>query len=109
MRCRRNEARWWVEVGGAEATLWARVEELEHGEDVRGGEAVGAEGAEGEGIVALGETDAGGVAQEVAMEVGGGGITEGALEQDLAGGGLEEVAATDDFGDGGEGVIDCAG
>ena len=40
------------------------------------------------------------VAHEVAVEVGGGGIAEGALQEDLAGGGLEEVAAADDFGDG---------
>ncbi len=82
---------------------------LEESEDVGGGEAVGAEGAEGEGVVALGEADAVAVAHEVAVEVGGGGVAEGALEEDLAGGGLEEVSAADDFGDGGEGVVDDAG
>ena len=82
---------------------------LEEGEDVGGGEAVGAESAEGESVVALGEADAVGVAHELAMEVGGGGVAEGALEEDLAGGGLEEVAAADYFGDVDEGVVDYAG
>jgi len=59
--------------------------------------------------VALGEADAGGIAHEVAVEVGGGGVAEGALKKDLAGGGLEEVAAADDFGDVGECVVDDAG
>ncbi len=85
------------------------VEGLEEGEDVGGGEALGAEGAEGEGVVALGEADAVAVAEEAAVEVGGGGVVEGALEEDLAGGGLEEVAAADDFGDVGEGVVDGTG
>jgi len=83
--------------------------DLEQCEDVGGGEAVGAEGAEGEGVVALGEADAVAVAHEVAMEVGRGGVVECALEKDLAGRGLEEVAAADDFGDVGEGVVDDTG
>ena len=82
---------------------------LEHGEDVGGGEALSAEGAEGEGVVALGQADAVGVAHEVAVEVGGGEVAERALEEDLAGSGLEEVAAADDFGDASEGVVDDAG
>lgn len=59
--------------------------------------------------MALREADTVGVAHEVAVEVCGCGITEGALQEDLTGGGLEEVAAADDFGDVGESVIDCAG
>ncbi len=82
---------------------------LAHGEHLGWGEAGGAEGAEREGVVALGETEAGGVAQEVAVEVGWRGIAEGALQENLAGGGLEEVAAADDFGDVGESVVDGAG
>jgi len=81
---------------------------LEESQDVGGREAVGAEGAEGEGVVALGEADTMDVAHEVAVEVGGGGVVESALEEDLAGGGLEEVSAADDLGDGCEGVVDYA-
>ena len=73
---------------------------LEHCADLLWCEAGGAEGAEAEGVVALGEADAGGVAHEVAVEVGGCREVERALQEDLAGGGLEEVAAADDFGDG---------
>ena len=42
---------------------------LEQGEDVGGGEALVAQGAEGEGVVALGEADAVFVAQEGGVEV----------------------------------------
>jgi len=59
--------------------------------------------------VTLGEADAVAVPHEVAVEVGGGGVMEGSLQEDLASGGLEEIAAADDFGDGGEGVVDDAG
>jgi len=59
--------------------------------------------------VALGQADTVGVADEIAVEVGGRWVAEGALEKDLAGSGLEEVAAADDFGDMGEGVVDYAG
>ena len=68
-----------------------------------------AEGADGEGVVAFGEADAVGVAEEVGVEVGDGREIEGALEEDLAGGGLEEVGAADDFGDVGVGVVDYTG
>ena len=79
--------------------------ELEHREDVGGREAVGAEGAEGQGVVALGEADAVAIAHEVAVEVGGSWVVERLLKENLAGSGFEEVAAADDFGDVGEGVV----
>jgi hypothetical protein len=42
--------------------------------------------------VTLGEADAVAVPHEVAVEVGGGRVTEGSLQEDLASGGLEEIA-----------------
>ena len=74
-----------------------------------GGEALGAEGAEREGVVALGEADAGGVAHEIAVVIRGRWEVESTLQEDLAAGGFEEVAAADDFGDLGESVVDDAG
>ena len=59
--------------------------------------------------MALGQAEAVGVAHEVGVEVGGCGVVEGSLQEDLAGRGFEEVAASDDFGDLGEGVVYCAG
>jgi len=59
--------------------------------------------------VAFGETDAVGVAHEVAVEVAGGGEIQRALQEDLAGGGFEEIAAADYFGDLHVGVVDYAG
>ncbi len=49
--------------------------------------------------MALGETDAMLVGEELGVEVGGRGEVEGLLEEDLAGGGFEKVAAADYFGD----------
>ena len=80
-----------------------------HLEDLGGGEALLAEGADGEGVVALGEADAVLVGEELGVEVGGRGEVEGALEEDLAGGGFEEVAAADYFGDLHVCVVDYAG
>jgi hypothetical protein len=70
---------------------------------------LGAEGAEGEGVVAFGEALAGGVGDERAVVVGGGGGAEGAEEEELAEGGFDEVGAADDFGDAEVGVVDGAG
>ena len=67
------------------------------------------EGADGDGVVALGEADTVLVGEELGVEVGGSGEIEGALEKNLAGGGFEEVATTDYFGDLGVGVVDDAG
>ncbi len=67
------------------------------------------EGADGEGVVALGEADAVFVAEQVGVDVCDGGKAEGALEKDLAGGGLEQVGAADDLGDALVGVVDDAG
>ena len=53
------QGRWRALMRGfeaSEATFLGR--RVEKSEDVGGGEAVGAEGAEGEGVVALGEADA---------------------------------------------------
>jgi hypothetical protein len=74
-----------------------------------GGEARGAEGAERKGVVALGETEAGGVAHEIAVEVRRGGEVESTLQEDLTRGGFEKVATADDFSDVSEGVVDDAG
>ena len=63
-----------------------------------------AEGADGEGVVALGETEAMLVGEEMSVEVGWDGEVEGALEEELAGGGFEEVASADYFGDLGVGL-----
>jgi hypothetical protein len=78
-------------------------------EDFSWGQALLAEGADGEGVVALGEAGAVLVGEEVSVEVGGRGEVEGALEEELAGGGLEQVAATDYFGDLGVSVVDYTG
>jgi len=79
------------------------------GEDLRRGEALLAEGANREGVVAFGEAEAVFVAEEVGVEVAGCREVEGALEEDLARGGLEKIGATDYFGDLGVGVVDDAG
>jgi hypothetical protein len=68
-----------------------------------------AKGADGEGVVALGEACALFVGEELRVEVGWRGKHEGALQEDLTGGGLEEVAATDYFGDVGVVVVDYTG
>ena len=47
------------------------------------------EGADGKGVVALGEADTVLVGEELGVEVGGCGEIEGALEENLAGGGFE--------------------
>jgi hypothetical protein len=73
------------------------------------GKALLAEGADREGIVALGEAIAMLVNEESGVKVSWGRKAQGALEQDLASGGFEEVAAADYFGDLGIGVIDYAG
>ena len=80
-----------------------------HAENVDWREALLAESADGEGVVAFGEADAVLVGEELGVEVGGRGEVEGALEEDLAGGGFEEVAAADNFGDLRIGVVDDAG
>jgi hypothetical protein len=67
------------------------------------------EGADGEGVVALGEAGAEFVDEEAGVEVGGCGEIKGALEKDLAGGGFEEIAAADYFSDVGAGVVDDTG
>ncbi len=59
--------------------------------------------------MALGEALAVVVHDERAVEPGGDGITEGAIEQNLAGSGFEQVGAADDFGDAHGVVIDDAG
>jgi hypothetical protein len=68
-----------------------------------------AEGADSEGVVAFGESEAVFVAEEMGVEVAGCREVEGALEEDLARGGFEEVGTTDYFGDLGVGVVDDAG
>ena len=83
--------------------------EVELGAEFFEGETGFAEGADAEGVVALGEAGALVVAHEVGVEVGGGGECERALEEDLAGGGFQEVAAADDFGDAHVGVVYGAG
>jgi hypothetical protein len=80
-----------------------------HLDDFAGGQALLAEGADGEGVVALGEADAVLVGEEVSVEVCGLREIEGALEEELAGGGLEEIAAPDYFGDLSVGVVGYAG
>ncbi len=57
----------------------------------------------------LGEALAVVVNDERAVEPGGDGIAEGAIEEDLTGGGLEQVGAADDFCDAHGVVIDDAG
>ena len=78
-------------------------------EDFCGREALLPEGADGQGVVALGETDAVLVGEEMSVEVGGSGKVKGLLEEDLAGGGFEEVAAADYFGDLRGRVVDHTG
>ena len=68
-----------------------------------------AEGADGEGVVAFGEAETMFVAEEMGVEVAGGGEVEGALEEDLACGGFEKIGTADDFGDLGVGVVGDAG
>ncbi len=60
---------------------------------------LGAEGAEGEGVVAFGEALAGVVGHERAVIKGGSRNAEGAEEEELAESGFDEVGAADDFGD----------
>ncbi len=71
-------------------------------------EALLAEGADGQGVVAFGEADAVVVGEKLGVEVRWRGKIEGALEEDLAGGGFEEVAAADYFSDLGVGIVDHA-
>ena len=78
-------------------------------EDFCGRQALFSEGADGQGIVALGETDAAIVGEKRGVEVGGSGEVEGSLEEDLAGGGFEKVAAANYFGDLRGGVVDHTG
>ncbi len=78
-------------------------------EDLLGCLALLAEGADGEGVVALGETLAVGVGDEGAVIPGGRSPVEGAVEQELAGGGDEEILAANDLGDAHEVVIDDDG
>jgi hypothetical protein len=73
------------------------------------GKVVLAEGADGEGIVSLGEAITLLVNEESGVKVSWGGKAQGALEQDLASGGFEEVAAADYFGDVGVCIVDDAG
>ena len=54
--------------------------------------------AQTEGIVALGEPSARGVADEVAVVIGGGREAECAGQEQLAGSGLQKVCSADDFG-----------
>ena len=70
---------------------------------------MGAEGAEGEGVVAFGEPLAGGVGDERAVKKCGSRNTEGAEEEELAERGFDEVGAADDLGDVEIGVVDGAG
>jgi len=70
---------------------------------------LGAEGAEGEGVVAFGEALAGVVGDERTMVVSRGGDAEGAEKEQLAEGGCDEIRAADDFGDMEIGVVDGAG
>jgi len=60
---------------------------------------LGAQGAEAEGVVALGETTAGFIGHQRAMIKSGWLEGKGAVEQELAGGGFEEVRAAHDLGD----------
>ena len=78
-------------------------------EDLGWDTALFAEGADGEGIVAFGQTEAVFVAEEAGVEVVGCGEVEGTLEENLASSGLEEIGTADDFGDLSVGVIDDAG
>ena len=74
-----------------------------------GGDTAFAKGAEGEGVVAFGETLAAVVEHERGVVVGGGGVAEGADEEQLAKGALDEIGAADDFGDAEFGIVDGAG
>ena len=64
-------------------------------EDLGRRKALSPEGADGEGVVALGEASAVLVRKELGVEVSGSGEVEGALKEELADGGLQEVAASD--------------
>lgn len=79
--------------------------EGEFGAELGGGEARLAEGFQGDGAVALGETVSLGVGEEGVVVVGGGRQTEEGLEEAMEVGGLEEVFAADDVGDALEGVV----
>ena len=81
----------------------------ELGDDLGGGDAALAEGAEGEGVVAFGEALAMVVEHERGVVVGGRGVAEGAEEEELAKGGADEIGAADDFGDAELGIVDGAG
>jgi hypothetical protein len=83
--------------------------DIRHLEDLRGRQALLPEGMDGQGVVALGETDAVFVGEELGVEVVWGEKVEDSLEEDLAGGGFEEVAAADYFGDLRGCVVDHAG
>ena len=85
------------------------IKGAELGDDLGGGDAALAEGAEGEGVVAFGEALAVVVEHERGVVVGGRGVAEGAEEEELAKGGADEIGAADDFGDAELGVVDGAG
>jgi hypothetical protein len=67
-------------------------------EDLGGRKALSPEGADGEGVVALGEASAVLVREQLGVEVNGRWEVEGALKEELAGSGFEKVAAADYFG-----------
>lgn len=71
--------------------------------------ALPAEGADGEGVVSLGEAAAVGVGDEGAVVPVGRCPAEALVEEELAGGGDEEVVASDDFSDAHEVVVDDDG
>ena len=89
--------------------LGGGIEGAELGDELGGGHALRAEGAEGEGVVAFGEALAVVVEHERGVVVGGSGVAEGADEEQLAKGGADEIGAADDFGDAEFGVVDGAG
>jgi hypothetical protein len=83
--------------------IWGR------GEDIGGGFSALPQSLEGEGVVALGETLAGGVRDKRTVIPLRRSEAESAVEQELAGGGLDEVGTANNFGDLHGGVIDNYG
>src|SRR5271165_2448379 len=69
------------------------------GEDLFGRSALFAQGAQAEGIMALGETNSRGIAQQFAMEVSRDWQAERANQQQLPRGGFEQIGPANYLGD----------